>query len=310
MYTPGRTPYTPTGNNRKRAERTPTNQRPVRRRLDFAPPYAKHQIRRGLTTTRLGNMTLNGVHTFKRVFELPIILSNDGDKATWNANLNEFWRIPDPTSVPGTTLYNTAKIPGKGRAYAFAVALSQLPGYDEMTNMFEQYRITRVEFSVVPTVYATTPNPTIHGGDGAPKPNEIQPGIVDVASAYVMSTRGSYPVIHVVTDGDDCAVTDISGDNAVTNMMQRNARMYQTSPYAGNGPFTWTVNSPSVSSQLLNDTSSLAFQSKISPWISVQNQGPTTPHYGMKMLVDGAPGNGLWSARVFAKVTIQCRGMK
>lgn len=258
---------------------------------------------------RLGGATAAGVHQFTRVKQGPTLgcanLAVTGDKL--NNDISTTLTDPLYTMAIGGVTENGFP----GRAYGFAATLGMLPEVTEFTNLFEQYRITKVEYTFIPTVPTIIVNPTINGGDGSAAANEIYPS--GTASATLMAGMGAIPLIFITNDSDDNQIGDIK---AVTDMMQRPYRMYR-----GDRMFKWTVKNPSVNTGIEGGAgSSLIAAGKVSPWITasttsttngvVTYAGDSVKHYGCKLLIHNAPANGLWSMKTFVKVWVECKHVK
>lgn len=254
----------------------------------------------------------DAVHPFVRVKDIALLLCHRGATAdgTYGLPLHPTaWRIPEP-SYPATSEIFKHAITPYGRAYAFGMDLASLPGYSEFTAMFEQYRIKKIVFTLVPKYTEVLVNPQVTGNGGEGQANEITPGGSSVLTASVIAEKAACPQIYISTDTDDLSLSAFTGADAVTNMMQRSHRMYR-----GNRQITWTVSNPSVNSPLYNTATTVGYQGKVSPWIQTSANGTSTtgdaiPHFGVKILIDGAPGNGIWSYRLFAKVHVECKTMK
>jgi hypothetical protein len=280
---------------------------PVTREDQIMAIAANRADARSRRIKRLGGTSGAGVHQFTRVQSGPT-LGCANYQITGAA-------LDSSISTDSTTLYQQSIGAANGllgRAYGFAANLAMLPNITEFTNLFEQYRITKVEYTFIPTLNNITLNPSYGGNDGAPESNEVAPS--GGATATMVSNMGAIPLIFIASDSDDNSLADLT---TIADMMQRPYRMYR-----GDRMFKWTIKNPSVNTGIENGGggNALVASGKVSPWIQASSTttvnsvttyaGDSVKHYGCKLMIHNAPGNGLWSMKTYVKVWVECKHVK
>jgi len=145
----------------------------------------------------------------------------------------------------GTQSYTTT-------SFAVEPSLSLSDGYTELTALFDQYRITKFDVTVIP--FQTE-------GAAAPGTASVVPGLFAV----------------VDQDG--------TGPTAITDFLQRGVV-----PTSLTRTQVFTCVNPSVADEVYGGGITTAYTPSRSPWIDAAKAD--VPHYGMYFLFNGTPVNG------------------
>lgn len=164
----------------------------------------------------------------------------------------------------GLLVHNTTVFAGTVSygSMAFNAQLYDLPNYTDLTNLYEQYRIDKIVFKLVP--FAT---------------------MVTTAGADAVSTAGM--MVHYCLDYDDTTTPPASAAGISTMREKQGYRVRNI--YQGAGRpivVTWV---PRIHTNAATDGSVVAKQPKSKQWIDTDDED--VPHYGVKFIVESvSPG--------------------
>ena len=229
--------------------------RPFRRRL--------RRSRRRIVRARRP-IRSNNTHMFKRVVEL----------------------APKVSANPTGSYNNTS--------WAFVGALNDLPNVSEFVSLYDQYRINKIKYTVIPNW---------SGLDGGSIP------VGNAGGGANFYWPLGQPNIHSVIDHDDANVLTNVTDLMQYSTYRRTVGSRQHSRY-----FTPCVNTQLYASATTGGSTPAGIKYK--EWIDLTARD--VPHFGLKFLMDPGPiadnGTQFGSTNAFCRVYVtyyfECRGVR
>lgn len=161
--------------------------------------------------------------------------------------------------------------------YAYSFSLSSLPNYTEFQNLFHNYRILKIVFKVVPTFTGNEMVNTYNGG-----PNWQMSNI----STFIDYNDATLP-----TDEN----TFLQAESLkITRAHRIHTRVFK----------------PAVLAAAYEGITSTAYIPKFGQWITTNGGDSSTPHYGIKMMINNNGSVAMVNFRIYTTYYFQCKDLR
>lgn len=173
-------------------------------------------------------------------------------------------RLFEATSVNATNAGNY------GAAYSFNI--SSLPDVTDFTTLFDQYKLNKVEFTLIPNITSNDMNP--------------------------VSTYYEMPNVHTVIDrDDDSAITSL------TSLMQYPSYRRTRGHQVHKRTFV-----PALAQTIFKTASTTGTAQKAPMWLDLTDT--TVPHFGLKLFIDQTNASTNIKYRLYIKYWLQFKGVR
>jgi len=157
-------------------------------------------------------------------------------------------------------------------AQAYSFNLNSLPNVTELSNLFDQYRINAISFTMIPNVTGNDMNP--------------------------VSTYYEMPNVHSVIDFDDDAAPA-----AVTELMQ-----YPSYRRTRGTQIHTRYFKPCIAQTIYKTGATTGTSQRRAWWLDLADT--TVPHFGLKIYIDVTNAATNIKYRIYVKYYLQCKGVR